>query len=106
MILLDPTVEGDIAALAAAMQENQAIIAELGGSGPQIDALIETCIALGARAAKLAGAGMGGTVIVLTHDPVGMKRGLQEQGFTQITFPLIAPGIKAEPEIVNAAIAG
>jgi len=103
---LHALISGDHARLAAAMQENQAIIAELGGSGPQIDALIETCLSFGAPAAKLAGAGMGGTVIVLTEDPSALKRRLQERGFTQFTSPLIAPGIQPEREIDSTAIAG
>lgn len=103
---LTALISGDHARLAAAMQENQAIIADLGGSGPQIDALIKTCLSLGARAAKLAGAGMGGTVIVLTEDPTVLKGRLQERGLTQFTSPLISPGIQPERQIDGTAVAG
>ena len=51
------------------MNEAHAHIASVGGSGPENDALIELAIRLGARGAKLAGAGKGGTIIVLHEDP-------------------------------------
>jgi galactokinase/mevalonate kinase-like predicted kinase len=99
-------ISGDLPLLAGTMQENQAIIAELGGSGPQIDALIETCLSLGAQAAKLAGAGMGGTVIVLTEDPAGLRERLAELGLTQVCTPVIAAGIRREPETTAINVPG
>lgn len=60
---------GDWIAVAEQMNEAHAHIASVGGSGPENDALIELSIRLGARGAKLAGAGKGGTIIVLHEDP-------------------------------------
>ena len=60
---------GDWIAVADQMNEAHAHIASVGGSGPENDALIELAIRLGARGAKLAGAGKGGTIIVLHEDP-------------------------------------
>jgi galactokinase/mevalonate kinase-like predicted kinase len=103
---LQALISGDLPLLAGTMQENQAIIAELGGSGPQIDALIETCLSLGARAAKLAGAGMGGTVIVLTEDLAGLRERLARLGLTQVCTPVIAAGIRREPETTAINVPG
>jgi galactokinase/mevalonate kinase-like predicted kinase len=51
--------------LARAMNENHAIQRDLGGSGESNERLIAAALAAGAPAAKLAGAGDGGTIIVL-----------------------------------------
>jgi galactokinase/mevalonate kinase-like predicted kinase len=53
------------ALLASAMNENHAIQRGLGGSGESNERLIAAALAAGAPAAKLAGAGDGGTIIVL-----------------------------------------
>ncbi len=55
----------DWPSLAAYMTENHAIQRDLGGSGPENERLIAAALATGAPAAKLAGAGHGGTVIAL-----------------------------------------
>jgi galactokinase/mevalonate kinase-like predicted kinase len=51
--------------LAACMNENHAIQRSLGGSGEHNEVLIQAALRAGAPAAKLAGAGGGGTIIVL-----------------------------------------
>ena len=79
--------------VAGLMDENQRIIASLGGSGDVIDALIDRCRAHGARAAKLAGAGMGGTVLALADDLASLENGLRADGFTRFTRPTVAPGL-------------
>jgi len=79
--------------LAKAMTENQAIVAALGGSGEAIDALIAQCLRHGAKAAKLAGAGMGGTVIALTEDPTRLRQLLESDGFQRIETPSVTPGL-------------
>lgn len=63
--------EGDWPALAAAMNENHAIQRDLGGSGPSNEALIAAALAAGAPAAKLAGAGQGGTIVALWPEAGG-----------------------------------
>ncbi len=88
--------EGDWQALAEAMTENQALVAELGGSGEMVDALIARCLEGGALAAKLAGAGGGGTVLALTHDPEALGAHLQIHGYRLLCRPEIAPGVRLE----------
>ena len=79
--------------LAELMDENQRIIASLGGSGDVIDGLIETCRSLGATAAKLAGAGMGGTVLSLCDFADTLQSRLNSAGITQFTRPQPVPGL-------------
>ncbi|MCS7209629.1 MAG: hypothetical protein NZ874_08670 [Fimbriimonadales bacterium] len=56
--------------LAYLMNENYAIVRELGGSGEMLDRLVQVSLQNGALGAKLAGAGgAGGTVILLTLHP-------------------------------------
>jgi mevalonate kinase len=54
--------------LARLMNENHAVQRQLGGSGEANEALIAAALAAGAPAAKLAGAGDGGTIIILWPD--------------------------------------
>jgi mevalonate kinase len=51
--------------MATLMNENHAIQRDLGGSGESNERLIAAALAAGAPAAKLAGAGDGGTIIAL-----------------------------------------
>lgn len=55
----------DLPALGAAMNRAHAVLAELGVSTPQLDALCEAARATGAHGAKLTGAGGGGAVIAI-----------------------------------------
>ncbi len=87
-------VKGDLYALGKAMTENQRLIAELGGSGDRVDQLIDCCLTNGAKAAKLAGAGMGGTVIALTEDADELQSRLETEGYKLFLRPAIAPGIR------------
>jgi mevalonate kinase len=75
------------------MTRNHEITRQLSGSGDVIEALIQRCLDHGALAAKLAGAGMGGTVIALTEDPNKLETHLRNDGFTQFIRPEIAPGL-------------
>ncbi len=81
---------------AKVMTENQRIIRNLGGSGEQIDELIARCLEHGALAAKLAGAGMGGTVIALTQDAANLEENLRAHGYTRFTRPVISEGVRQE----------
>ncbi|MHB8637000.1 MAG: GHMP family kinase ATP-binding protein [Fimbriimonadaceae bacterium] len=74
------------------MLENHAIIASLGGSGPAIDALIAACLDSGAVAAKLAGAGLGGTVIALAEEPAELQDRLAARGYSRFMRPAATPG--------------
>ena len=86
----------DWKSLAKAMDENHRLIAALGGSGEPIDHLIERCKHHGALSAKLAGAGLGGTVIALTEDPKALQAELEAEGYTRFMEPIIAPGVTYE----------
>jgi galactokinase/mevalonate kinase-like predicted kinase len=85
---------GDWTTLARAMTENQEVIASLGGSGEVVDQLIQECIQHGAMAAKLAGAGMGGSVIALTDDPQELQPRLTAEGYAKFVRPSIQPGLQ------------
>jgi galactokinase/mevalonate kinase-like predicted kinase len=87
---------GGMDSLADLMNDNQDITSSLGGSGRDIDKLIDRCFDNGADAAKLAGAGMGGTVIALATDLKKLERGLRKKGYTQFMRPEITPGLQYE----------
>lgn len=89
-------VRGDWANLAPMMDENQALIKQMGGSGEAIDRLIGACKGCGALGARLAGAGMGGTVIALTHDPEGLEAGLRAKGYDRFARPEAVEGVRYE----------
>ena len=82
--------------LAEAMTRNFQIIQELGGSGDDIDRLVQACLDSGARSAKLAGAGMGGTVIALTDDPEECQQRLTKIGYTKFLRPTPTIGLLRE----------
>ncbi len=83
----------DWTALGEAMGENHRLIAALGGSGDPIDHLISRCKQHGALGAKLAGAGLGGTVIALTEDADALEASLREEGYMRFMRPIVAPGV-------------
>lgn len=92
--------------VAELMNENHRLIAELGGSGDAIDQLVGACIASGAKAAKLAGAGMGGTVIALAEDVEALEHTLRSKGYSRFLRPELCPGTRLEtgsarPETLN-----
>lgn len=84
---------GDWPALGALMNENHRIVAELGGSGPDNDRLIEAARKAGAWGAKLAGAGGGGTILVLTDDPDRVGVALIAAGADSLIFPKAREGL-------------
>lgn len=86
--------KGDWVSLGKAMDENHRLIAELGGSGEPIDLLISRCKAHGAISAKLAGAGLGGTVIALAEDAEALESGLRADGYTRFMKPTAGPGVR------------
>lgn len=59
---------GDVDALGPLMDENHALLIELGVSSPQLDELVETARLAGALGAKLSGAGRGGNMIALVEE--------------------------------------
>ena len=61
---IDAVVREDRAAVAGLMRDNQALLREVGVSHPRLDALLEAA-APAAEAAKITGAGGGGSIVVL-----------------------------------------
>jgi galactokinase/mevalonate kinase-like predicted kinase len=84
---------GDWQTLGRLMNENHALVAALGGSGEANERLIAAALAAGAYGAKLAGAGGGGTILVLTDDMERMRHALREAGATSLATPVPAPGL-------------
>ncbi|MCX7994109.1 MAG: hypothetical protein N2651_10640 [Fimbriimonadales bacterium] len=81
--------------LAYLMNENYAIIRELGGSGESLDQLVQVALESGALGAKLAGAGgAGGTVIFLTLHPERTLPAMREVAEKLIPLAPNAPGLK------------
>jgi galactokinase/mevalonate kinase-like predicted kinase len=89
--------DGDWERLARLMTENHAIQRELGGSGPENEVLIEAALDAGALAAKLAGAGSGGTIIALHPQPESLEAPLRAAGAVDILYPAPLPGVQDEP---------
>ena len=56
---------GNLEGLGSLMDENQALLRDLGVSSPQLDGLVKVAREAGALGAKLSGAGRGGSVIAL-----------------------------------------
>jgi len=79
--------------LAELMTENHAIVRNLGGSGESNELMIKAALEGGALAAKLAGAGGGGTILALTLDSDSTVRALNEAGAATILYPASSPGL-------------
>lgn len=84
---------GDWPALGALMNENHRIVAKLGGSGEVNDRLIAAALDAGAFGAKLAGAGGGGTILVLAQDCDRVAEALRLAGADRILVPEAGPGL-------------
>ena len=86
-------IERDWGTLGAMMDENHALVSELGGSGEVNDRLIRAAKKAGAHGAKLAGAGGGGTIIALTENPEELGKALLSAGAERLLFPKPVPGL-------------
>ncbi len=84
---------GDWKKLGELMNENQSIISSLGGSGEVNDRLIYVALDAGAYGAKLAGAGGGGTILVLTDHPRKVGNALLKAGADSLMYPQPSPGL-------------
>jgi galactokinase/mevalonate kinase-like predicted kinase len=82
------------------MNENHAIQRDLGGSGESNERLITAALEAGALAAKLAGAGHGGTIIALWPWPdcAPLEEALREAGVSAVYRPQVAPGAMIEKD--------
>jgi galactokinase/mevalonate kinase-like predicted kinase len=86
-------IDGDWQGLGRLMAENHALVAQLGGSGPANEQLIAAARNAGAWGAKLAGAGGGGTILVLTDEPERLAAALTAAGAERILIPGPQPGL-------------
>lgn len=86
----------DYAHLGELMDENHRLVAALGGSGEPIDRLITLCKQNGALGAKLAGAGLGGTVLALAQDATALRAALEAEGYSRFLVPSQQPGVQIE----------
>lgn len=82
--------------LGEAMTENHEIVRSFGSSSEVNEKFIQTALDTGAIAAKLAGAGKGGTIIALNPDPEDMIQALKDSGAGRILFPAPMDGIRRE----------
>ena len=87
---------GDCETMASLMTRNHALVRDLGGSGDANEALIAAALDGGALAAKLAGAGGGGTILALTLDPDRTVAALHSAGAEAILHPAPMPGLIVE----------
>jgi galactokinase/mevalonate kinase-like predicted kinase len=83
------------------MNENHAIQRDLGGSGESNERLIAAALEAGALGAKLAGAGDGGTIIVLwlDDDTSPLEKALRRAGASAIYRLQVAPGAIIENQL-------
>ena len=89
---------GDHAKLGSLMNENHALQRDLGGSGESNEALISAALGAGALGAKLAGAGDGGTVVLLWPgaDIAPLEGAVREAGASQLWRPRASEGVVVE----------
>jgi mevalonate kinase len=82
---------GQGAALGKLMDDNQALLAEIGLSSPRLDELVSAARRAGAQGAKLSGAGRGGNVIALVaEDSAGpVEAALRQAGAVGILHTVI-----------------
>ena len=85
--------DADWKTLGALMNENHRIVADLGGSGPANEQLIEAARAAGAYGAKLAGAGGGGTILALADEQERVQAALLEAGADKLFSPKPCEGL-------------
>lgn len=85
--------------LADLMNRNHAIVRDLGGSGEANETLIAAALAGGAVGAKLAGAGGGGTILALTHEPERTTQALLDAGADTILVPQPVSGLTVEVRV-------
>ncbi|MBL4819070.1 MAG: mevalonate kinase [Deltaproteobacteria bacterium] len=72
---------GDIKSVATLMTENHKLLGALGVSTPELDSLCKLAIDNGALGAKLTGAGGGGSIIALTHEPNRLAAVFKQAGY-------------------------
>lgn len=71
----------DPASLGELLNENHALLRQIGVSTPVLDQIVDLAAASGAHGAKLSGAGGGGVVLALTDDPDTLVRNAEASGY-------------------------
>jgi len=89
-------IQGDWELLGEAMTENHEIIRSLGSSSEVNERIIDAALDAGAIAAKLAGAGKGGTVIALKPEPETLVDAFRDAGASRILYPVPSAGVRRE----------
>lgn len=88
--------QADWERLGELMNENHRLTDELVGAGDINNHLIQAALKAGALGAKLSGAGRGGTIIALHHDPDWMGAKLLEAGAERLIYLKPSPGLTVE----------
>lgn len=94
--LVDEAVDAldDPVALGPLLDENHALLRQIGVSTPTLDGLVALARGAGARGAKLSGAGGGGVVLALVDDPAPVLQAARLAGVPAFaTRPAPAPGV-------------
>lgn len=91
---------GDSPLLGRLMNLNQALLARMGVSSPELDRLVAAARGSGALGAKLAGAGRGGSMVALTtgEDADQVAAGLRAAGAAGVIATCVAPDDREENE--------
>jgi len=82
----------DLDALGPLLLENHLLLAEIGVSTPDLDALVRLALSGGATGAKLAGAGGGGVVLALTPEPRALLSLARARGVPAFSVLPASPG--------------
>jgi mevalonate kinase len=84
---------GDLAQVGQLMNQNQALLEEMGVSGPELERLVGAARAAGALGAKLSGAGRGGNMVALveTETETAVREALLAAGAQAVLQTIIAP---------------
>jgi mevalonate kinase len=64
---------GKVEAIGPLMNENHALLRQMGVSSPELEVLVETALSAGAAGAKLSGAGRGGNMIALVAPEIASE---------------------------------
>jgi mevalonate kinase len=78
-------------ALGPLLTENHQLLREAGVSTPKLDALVSLALDCGAFGAKLAGAGGGGVVLALVHDPADLCQAAAARGIPHFSCAIGHP---------------
>ncbi|MBE9470526.1 MAG: mevalonate kinase [Chloroflexi bacterium] len=95
---------GDVETLGPLMDENHALLIELGVSSPELNDLVETARLAGALGAKLSGAGRGGNMIALVEDDFAeeVAEALREAGAVRVICTTVRTNVASSSSKVES----